>query len=89
LRRSPSGGHRLFGVIGRHDSKQVALQAAAGNDGGLAVVAAFESAGFKVKAKAGLLLVGAVALEALLLEDRLDVVVEIGGCGGGANGCGA
>jgi len=68
----------LVRVSRRDELQEVALGRAAGHDRRLTGIAALQDARFQVESEAALLLVGAVTLQAVLLEDGLDLTVKLG-----------
>jgi hypothetical protein len=71
------GGHHLVGILRGDELEEVALEAIARDDRGLARIPAAQHRRFLIQPQSALLLLGAVALETMLGEDGLDVPVEI------------
>lgn len=81
------GRHLIVRVGGDDALEEVAAGGVAGDDGVKARVGLGERAGSLVVAEAAILLVGAVAFQAMGGEDGLDVAGETGGdCGGDERG---
>ena len=58
------------------------LGAVAGDDGRFARIATLEGVGLEIQAQTRFVFFRAMALEAILLQDRLDVVVKVRGRSG-------